>query len=90
MLIACVGAASSQGLAVLQPERDDTLSLVHQWIQDRPRRVGFWVVLGDTDARSVRALLLDGARMEAMLLLDRCAKDLGQILPGDLRPIHPH
>jgi hypothetical protein len=84
MLKAYVGVASRQGLSVLQPERDETLSLVRRAVRESRRRVGFWVVLDDTDAPSVRALFLGGHRLEAMILLDRCAKHLGRILPSDM------
>ena len=86
---AYVGVASQHGLAVLQPERDDTLCLVERSV--RPgRRVGFWAVLGDADARSVQILFLSGQRREALVLLDRCAKDFGCIVPSDfqLPPLH--
>ena len=83
MLKAYVGVASRQGLSVLQPERDETLSLVCRAVRAGTRRVGFWAVLDDTDAPSVRALFLGGHRLEAMILLDRCAKHLDRILPSD-------
>ena len=87
---AYVGIASWQGLADLQPERDDTLSLVHRSVRSCSHGIGFWAVLGDADAMSIQTLFRTGQRREAMLLLDRCAKDIGQILPEDLRPIRPH
>ena len=62
MLRALVGVASSQGLAVLQPERDDALSLVRRSYLGGVWRVGFWAVLGDTDARCVQALFLGRLR----------------------------
>jgi hypothetical protein len=86
MLQAFVGVASKQGLSVLQPERDETLHLVRRCVRDGGRRVGFWAVLDDADAPSVRALFLDGRRFEAMMLLDRSAKHLGRILPSDTGP----
>lgn len=58
MLKAYVGVASSQGLAVLQPELDDTLSLVRHPGLDQTGQVGIWAVLGETDARCVNALFL--------------------------------
>ncbi len=82
MLKAYVGVASPHGLAVLQPERADTLWLVESWA-GRGRRVGFWAVLGDADADRVQTLFRNGYRREALLLLDRCAKDMGRIVPGD-------
>ena len=78
---AYIGIASQHGLAVLQPERDDTLRLVEGWIRAGRRRVGFWAVLGDADALSVQALFQSGFEREALLMLDRCAKDCGRILP---------
>lgn len=83
MLKACVGVASRDGLAILQPEEDDTRSLICRCIQDGSRRIGFWVVIGDTEARCVRALLIEGHRPEALWLLDRSAKNMGRILPRD-------
>ena len=77
---AYVGVASQHGLNVLQPERDDTLCLVERWIRTG-RRVGFWAVLGDADALSVQALYQSGFEREALLMLDRCAKDCGRIFP---------
>ncbi len=86
MLKAYVGVASEQGLAVLQPERDETLSLVRRCVRNNSDRVGFWVVLDEAEARCVQALFVGGLRREAMLLLDRSAIELGRILPSDLRP----
>ncbi len=83
---AYVGVASQHGLTVLQPERDDTLYLVERSVR-AGRRVGFWAVLGDADARSVQILFRSGHRREALVLLDRCAKDFGCIVPSD--PRHP-
>ncbi len=83
MLKAYVGVASPQGLAVLQPERDDTLSAVERHVELNRRRVGFWAVLGDEDARSVQVLFECGYRREALVLLDRSAKDIGRILPSE-------
>ena len=82
MLKAYVGVASPHGLAVLQPERADTLWLVESWAS-RGRRVGFWAVLGDADADGVQTLFRNGYRREALLMLDRCAKDMGRIVPAD-------
>lgn len=80
---AYVGIASAQGLTVLHPERDDTLSFVRRSGLDGGEGVGFWAVLGDIDARCVQALVLSGHRREALWLLDRAAKDIGRILPSD-------
>lgn len=90
MLKSFVGVASRQGLAILQPERDETLSLVRRAVREGTRRVGFWVVLDDADAPAVRALFLDDRRLEAMLLLDCAAKHLGRILPSDPAPPRLH
>lgn len=90
MLKAYVGVASGQGLAVLPPERDDTLSLVRQAGLDHTGQVGFWAVLGETDARCVNALFLSGHRREALWLLDRSAKEAGRILPSDTKLSHVH
>ncbi len=79
MLKAYVGVASKHGLSIFQPERADTLSLVRQCVRQGRRRLGFWAVMGDSDARSVYALFLRGHRKEAMMLLDRCARDIGPI-----------
>lgn len=86
---AYVGIASSQGLTVLQPERDDTLSFVRRSGLDGGERVGFWAVLGDIDARCVQALVVSGHRQEALWLLDRSAREAGRILPSHGRlPLH--
>lgn len=90
MLRAFVGVASGQGLAVLQPERDDTLFLVRRSHLDGVWRVGFWAVLGDPDARCVQALFLDRLRREAMMLLDHSAKDMGRILASDVELARAH
>jgi hypothetical protein len=90
MLRAYVGIVSPHGLAALHPERDDTLCLVERWVQTDRWRVGFWAVLGDADAGSVQALCRSGRRREAFLLLDRCARDIGRILPDDPRPAPLH
>ena len=89
MLKAYVGVASEQGLAVLQPEREETLSLVRRCVRSNSDRVGFWVVLDDTEARCVQALFIVGLRHEAMMFLDRSAKEMGRILPSDpVRSLH--
>lgn len=89
MLKAYVGVMSKEGLAVLQPERDESLSLVRRSVRSDFGRVGFWAVLDDTEARCVQALFVGGLRHEAMMFLDRSAKEMGRILPGDLtRSLH--
>ena len=85
MLKAYIGVASKQGLSIFQPERNDTLSLVNQCIRQGVRRLGFWVVIGDSDAKSITMLLVGGHRREAMILLDRCAMHSGPLIPSDLR-----
>jgi hypothetical protein len=84
MLKAYVGVASQQGLSIFQPERDDTLSLVRQCVCRELRRVGFWAILNDVEARWIHDLFLTGHRREALIELDRCATDCGPILPGDV------
>lgn len=84
MLKAYVGVASSQGLSVLHPERDETLSYVCRCVQGDSDRVGFWAVLDETEARCVQALFAGGLRLDAMLFLDRSARDMGRILPREL------
>ena len=83
MLKAYVGVASKHGLSIFHPERDETLSLVRRFVRHAIRRTGFWAVIDDVEARSVHALFVNGHHREAMLLLDRCAKDIGRILPSD-------
>jgi len=84
MLKAYVGVASKHGLSAFHPERDDTLSLVRRCVVQSIRRIGFWAVISDSEARSIHALFLNGHRKEAMMLLDRCARDIGRILPSDV------
>ena len=86
MLKAYVGVISQQGLAVLQPERDESLSLVRRSVRSDYGSVGFWAVLDDTEARCVEALFVGGLRKEAMLFLDRSAREMGRILPSDPKP----
>lgn len=90
MLKAFVGIASNQGLAALHPERDETLALVERSVRAGSHRVGFWAVLDDTEARCVQALCVGGLHREAMLFLDRAARDMGRILPssGTRRRLH--
>ena len=90
MLKAYVGVASKHGLAIFQPEGDDTLSLVRRCVRPDLHRCGFWAVVNEADARSIRALFLDGKPKEAMIALERQAHEIGPILPSDLRrsPIH--
>ena len=83
MLKAYVGVASKQGLAIFQPERDDSLSLVRRCVRQSLRRFGFWAIINDTEAQSIYALFLNGHRREAMIALDQCATEIGPILPGD-------
>jgi hypothetical protein len=89
MLKAYVGLLSKEGLAVLQPERDESVSLVRRSMRSDFGRVGFWAVLDDTEARCVQALFAGGLRHEAMIFLDRSAKEMGRLLPGDpVRSVH--
>ncbi len=90
MFKAYVGVASKQGLAIFQPEREDTRLLVRTCVRQGIRRFGFWAVLTDAEARSIQALFLDGHRTEAMMALDRCAREIGPILPGDPSPSFVH
>lgn len=83
MLKAFVGVASEQGLAVLHPERDETISYVEQSVRVGRNRVGFWAVIDDTEARCVNALLLGGCNREALRFLNQSAKEMGCILPDD-------
>ena len=83
MLKAYVGVASDCGLSIFQPERAEAFSLIRRSV--RPGiRLGFWAVIGQTDAETVNSLLRNGHHREAMILLDRCARDIGSILPSDL------
>jgi hypothetical protein len=59
------------------------LSLVKRCIRQSLRRCGFWAILTDSEAQSVHALLMTGQGKDAMLLLDRSAKEIGRILPSD-------
>jgi hypothetical protein len=43
-------------------------------------------VLDETEARCVQALCVGGLRREAMMFLDRSAREMGRILPSD--PLH--
>lgn len=83
MLKAYVGVASKQGLSFFQPEREETLLLVRRTVRHGIRRLGFWAILNDVEARSIHALFLNGHRREAMIALDQCAREIGRILPGD-------
>lgn len=89
MLKAYVGIATDEGLCSLQPERDETMLFVRRAVRSERPRVGFWAVLDETQARCVQALFVGGLRREAMLFLDRAAKEMGRILPSDPRP-GPH
>jgi hypothetical protein len=88
MLKAFVGIASDQGLTVLHPEHDETLSFINRSVEARTDRVGFWAVLDDTEAHRVNALCVAGCNREAMLVLNRVAREIGRILP--LSPILDH
>jgi hypothetical protein len=81
MLKAYVGIASQKGLAVLQPERNDTLQLIEKSIRSSRSRIGFWAVIRETDATSVEQLFLCGYQKEALFMLERCAKEIGRIIP---------
>ncbi len=83
MLNAYVGVASKQGLSMFHPERDDTRSLVRNSVLPDTRRIGFWAVLTDSEAQWIHALLMNGQGREAMMLLDRCAREIGRILSSD-------
>lgn len=83
MLKAYVGVLSKQGLAIFQPERNDTLTLVRHCVRQGMRRFGFWAILNDTEAQSIHALFLNGHRREAMIALDQCATEIGPIFPSD-------
>lgn len=86
MLKAFVGIASDQGLAVLHPEHDETLSFINRSVEARTDRVGFWAVLDDTEARCVSALCVAGCNREAMFVLNRAAREIGRILPSSPAP----
>ena len=90
MLKAYVGVASKHGLSLFQPEREESLLLVRQCVCHGIRRLGFWAIVNDEEAQTVRALFLAGHRKEAMNALDRCAQTIGPILPGDLDRSHIH
>ena len=83
MLKAFVGVASKYGLSLFQPERAETLSLVRRSVRRGGRRVGFWVVVNDFEAGCIQSLFHNGHQREAMIALDRCARDIGPILPRD-------
>jgi hypothetical protein len=87
MLKSFVGVAPRQVLAILQPERDETLSLVCRIVRSECGRVGFWAVLDEPEARCVQALFVGGLRREAMMFLERSAKEMGYILPNDPRSV---
>jgi hypothetical protein len=83
MLKAFVGVASEQGLAVLHPEGDETISYVERSVRAGRNRVGFWAVIDDTEARCVNALILGGRGREALRFLNQSAKEIGRILPTE-------
>ena len=89
MLKAYVGVASPLGLAVFQPERDDTRCAIERFIGDG-HRVSFWAVIGDEDACSVQVLIRYGYRKEALRMLEQCVTDFGRILPPECGrpPLH--
>lgn len=82
MLKAYVGIATDEGLCSLHPERDETLSLVRRAVRGERSQVGFWAVLDESQVRCVYVLFLGGRRREALVLLDRTAKEIGRILPA--------
>ena len=86
MLKAYVGVMSQLGLAVLQPERDETLARVRKSVRNERGEVGFWAVLDDAEAECVQLLCGDGLCREAMLFLDRSAREMGRLLPSDPKP----
>jgi hypothetical protein len=86
MLKAYVGVMSKDGLAVLQPERDETLARVRNSVRRECGEVGFWAVIDDAEVQCVRALCVDGLCREAMLFLDRSAREMGPLLPSDPEP----
>lgn len=88
MLKAYVGVASKHGLSLFQPEREDSLVRVRHCVRESIRRIGFWAVVQDDEARSIHALVLNGQRREAMFALDRLASQIGPILPGDNKRPH--
>lgn len=85
MLKAYVGIASKHGLNVFYSEREDTLEWVRSMAGKRviPKRISFWAVVPDDEARRIAILLHRGQKNEALRLLDRAATDMGQILPSD-------
>jgi hypothetical protein len=90
MLKAYLGVASKQGLSLFQPERADTLAIIRHSLRSGDRALGFWAVVGERDVQSINALFVNGHRKEAMALLDRCARDLGPIMPSDLSRLSTH
>ena len=90
MLQAYVGVASKQGLYLLCPEHDGTRLSVRRTVRSCTGRIGFWAVLADSDAYTVQMLFQSGYRHEALVMLNRCARDIGRILPSDPVRSDPH
>lgn len=90
MLQAYVGVVSRQGISLLSPEHEGTRLSVRRAVRSSTGRIGFWAVLAESDARSVQALFQSGYRHEALVMLNRCARDIGRILPSDPVRSDPH
>lgn len=76
---AYVGIAQQNGLLTLLPERPDVTSFL--WRRaERMRAACFWAVIEQSIAPAIIAELEDGARHNALILLQTLAVELGPIL----------
>ena len=78
-----LGIASRFGLESLWPEHPDTAAfLLRRAARHRdPRAVCFWTVMAREFADQINLELADGNRVEALILLQSLAWDIGRILP---------
>ena len=83
MLNAYVGIATTNGLAALRAEREDTLDWARRLVGPRSRSLAFWAVVPEEDAALASSLVNCGRQREALRILAGSAREMGSILPGD-------
>ena len=89
MRCAYVGIASRFGLETLHAEERHTTKFLQRRVERMRDRqaVCFWAILAPAFAEQVMLELELGNRVQAMLLLQSVAEEIGRILPDAVEPV---
>ena len=89
MRCAYVGIASRFGLETLHAEERHTIKFLQRRVERMRDRqaVCFWAILAPAFAEQVMLELEFGNRVQAMLLLQSVAEEIGRILPDAVEPV---